>query len=1032
MAVVDEFITLLSLEEDPRNSKVAGNMKGALGGIAKAAAIAGAAFSALKGATLLWVNSVADSVDAGGKFADSIGMAYETLQELEFAAQRSGGSIQGLRTGIAGFLRLAKNESGKTSTAFKAFGIQMQDAQGKARPLIDVLGDVAAQMEGMEKSDAFQLGRKIGLNKDTIMMLQNGKEGLAKLRQEARDLGAIIPEDAKYSAAEYNDAVHNIMAAWKGLSEYVIVKVMPTLTENINLFKDWIIQNRELIQTKLQDFLEGLVRALRGVTRGVKYFASILRGVGSVISALIPDLSKFGAQLDDAEGIAIAVAAALSVLTVALGVKAVVAIVAATKAFVAFGIAAWTAASGVIVATWPFLALGAAIAAVVLIVQDLYTYFTGGKSVTGAMVKALKGPVVRAWKSTVDAISGAYEAVKSFFNTYVVSPVEKYLIGPFKDAWAKVSEWSAKAKQAVADFYDAKISPAIEQYLTGPLGQAWDSVKSGADAAVKAVSDFYNSQISPVIEHYLTGPFQDAWKSVSDWASDAYQAVSGFFDGFTWSDLIPDINWNNLVPDFNWSDWLSLDGLKKLGSDILDELKTLFSYTPMGFAINWAQNLDVEKLKGAIQEGLEWLGKLFDYVIPDIDIQWSELIPAVAWSDFIPDINWDGIISIDKLKDIFAGAFSFVKDTWNDIVGVFGFGDKEPLEPDVTNKPAGVTDDLSILPSLGSAWRDVSSAVDAAKNSIGDFYNTNVKGSLSIDWEGISSLSGEAFESVQGFVQRVKWSDFIPDIQWSDFIPSLDWKAWLSALDWSNWISGLNWDIWASSFSWSDWINRLDWRDWLSDFSWRDWVPDLAWSDFLPVVNWADKLTAVNFKDFIPDLNWSDWISKLSWVEFLPAIDWSEALQIDVMKRLFFDAFRWVEDKWSSLVNLLGFEIDANASVSASTPDFSSMQYAPDLNDNQLQPVFAPSVKDALEGLLQFHMDAQAGQSPLSQLAPAPIQNTTISNVTHNNMQGGPVTVNIKESSNPKVTARHVLDKLKKTGATQQVVNPGLNSSVVG
>ncbi len=65
-------------------------------------------------------------------------------------------------------------------------------------------------------------------------------------------------------------------------------------------------------------------------------------------------------------------------------------------------VAAWTMAAGVIAATWPFILIAAAIMAIILVIQDLYVWFTGGQSLIGSWL----GP----WRDNINKIKGYFSA----------------------------------------------------------------------------------------------------------------------------------------------------------------------------------------------------------------------------------------------------------------------------------------------------------------------------------------------------------------------------------------------------------------------------------------------------------------------------------------------------------------------------------------------------------------------------------------------------------------------------------------------
>lgn len=115
--------------------------------------------------------------------------------------------------------------------------------------------------------------------------------------------------------------------------------------------------------------------------------------------------------------------------------------------------AAWGLAKGVIVATWPFILIGAAILGLILIIEDLYTFFTGGDSIIGEYFQRLKlqfllmklyvyilvnevinffksipDKVVSFFKSIPDRIMSIFTLIKEKLKNLIPAPVMSLLV----------------------------------------------------------------------------------------------------------------------------------------------------------------------------------------------------------------------------------------------------------------------------------------------------------------------------------------------------------------------------------------------------------------------------------------------------------------------------------------------------------------------------------------------------------------------------------------------------------------------------
>src|SRR6056297_3440435 len=83
------------------------------------------------------------------KPADRLGLTTDALQELRSAAQQSGVATNTLDMAMQRFGRRiaeARQGTGEAQNAVKELGLQLTDATGRARPMIDVFRDVADRL----------------------------------------------------------------------------------------------------------------------------------------------------------------------------------------------------------------------------------------------------------------------------------------------------------------------------------------------------------------------------------------------------------------------------------------------------------------------------------------------------------------------------------------------------------------------------------------------------------------------------------------------------------------------------------------------------------------------------------------------------------------------------------------------------------------------------------------------------------------------------------------------------------------------
>lgn len=424
--VVDELVTILGLRADPNNQQAAQSLQSTLKAVKVGAAAAVAAVTALAGGAVAFVSSVAESEDAAGKFADSIGVSFEALQELEFAAQRSGNSIQDMRQ-VLGKLstELVDAKTGKTNEALAKLGLSAVDVTGKLKPADQMLEEISGKFESLGKAEQVNLAKSLGIKPQMVKLLQQGAAGLTALRLAARETGAVLPEEAKQRAADYNDSLLDLQVSIKAIGRNFAVHVMPGLTEAFRRMQQFVSAARPTVVRLLSQAWGGLGIALDNVS---KLVGGAWRGFKTLLAPLerlldwLPDLSGRTMDLSSAIGTG---------LTLALGIATV---------------AAWSFIAPFVPLIATAAAVVAAIALVVLIIDDLWVAFQGGNSVVGALFGIFEekfptaAKVLRALATLVKTVVvGQFERLKAAIEV---------VVGALESVW----NWLGKLARAGGDW----------------------------------------------------------------------------------------------------------------------------------------------------------------------------------------------------------------------------------------------------------------------------------------------------------------------------------------------------------------------------------------------------------------------------------------------------------------------------------------------------------------------------------------------------------------------------------------------------
>lgn len=233
-------------------------------GIDKVKAFAGAIGGALAlGAIKDFIFHLVEEADALNDQAEALGLSTKELQEWSYAADLGGSNADAL---VAAFKRIGAGASAK---GLQELGIKTTDAANEARIATDVFEDAAdalAKIDNPAERSA-KAAAIFGKQYAVLMPLLNqGREGIAKLRAEFGELGGGFDDDFIKNAAEVKDETDRLGYAWKSFKVTIVGFVLPSirtlLTATTSLVKPVLnlLRHSEALKTGMIALaLKGLV-----------------------------------------------------------------------------------------------------------------------------------------------------------------------------------------------------------------------------------------------------------------------------------------------------------------------------------------------------------------------------------------------------------------------------------------------------------------------------------------------------------------------------------------------------------------------------------------------------------------------------------------------------------------------------------------------------------------------------------------------------------------------------------------------------
>jgi len=219
--------------------------------------------------------------DRLGKLSKRTGLSVEALSELQFAAERSGSSMDGVEKGVRRMQRTIYDLERGLSTSQDAFGdlgLAMEDLAGLTPEQQFML--IAGRLRDVEDASrragiAQQIFGRSGT--ELLPMLSN----LEALREEARALGLTISTEDAEAAELFTDRMGDLWRIIKRTAFSIGAGLAPLLEDVTEWFRqsgkaivDWIDRNR------------GLVKSLALVAAGLIATGAAIVALGVTISLL--------------------------------------------------------------------------------------------------------------------------------------------------------------------------------------------------------------------------------------------------------------------------------------------------------------------------------------------------------------------------------------------------------------------------------------------------------------------------------------------------------------------------------------------------------------------------------------------------------------------------------------------------------------------------------------------------------------------------------------------------------------------------
>ena len=414
MAIVNEIVTKFSFlgsltPQRTFNENLTSSIKLMSGMVAGLGAAGAAMFG--------WAHSVFAGIDPLVQLSRETGVAVQAMSELGYVASVNGSNLDAVKSSMIELTkRMGEFENtgtGRAAESIKLLGLNFRDASGKMKTADMVMLDLQDKMRGLSNAEKISFMNKLGIDRSLLQMMNLTGEQIDKLRERARKFGTVT-QDQGNNVADYNDALTTLRYGLSAVQKTVAVGFAPAMTRLVESFTDLLAANKDWI-------VNGLIR-----------LGKVTAGVIDMLRRMWPAITAIG---------------------VAFGISKIA----------AFG---FIKALGIIFS--PVVLITAAIAAVILIVDDLIVAFRGGQSVIKDFFDSFGIDIVGILRPVVNAISTAFDDMILIFSPLIdsIKSLFSAVISAFTGDWGGALDHLSDAFSSWIDFVRGLFSSLLSGIST--------------------------------------------------------------------------------------------------------------------------------------------------------------------------------------------------------------------------------------------------------------------------------------------------------------------------------------------------------------------------------------------------------------------------------------------------------------------------------------------------------------------------------------------------------------------------------------
>lgn len=242
------------------------SLKNGLATGAKAAAAGVAAVTAAAAAVAVKLadtaNEAADYGDNVDKMSQKLGLSAEAYQEWDFIMQHSGSDVDKMSASMKKLADAVQQPTKESTAAFEKLGISIEDAAKMSQE--DLFAATITALQNMESGTERTALANDLLGKSAMdlgALLNTSAEDTEAMREQVRELGGVMSDDAVKSAAQFKDSLQNMKTAVGSVGREIGSSFMPSMTQMMDAFGGVVKGSdgaEEALQAGIDAFIDNL------------------------------------------------------------------------------------------------------------------------------------------------------------------------------------------------------------------------------------------------------------------------------------------------------------------------------------------------------------------------------------------------------------------------------------------------------------------------------------------------------------------------------------------------------------------------------------------------------------------------------------------------------------------------------------------------------------------------------------------------------------------------------------------------------